>query len=92
MKLDKDTLHKVIEKRTGKALYLTRKMNQIPLDSVLIKLCDRMDNVNDCRPRTRFAHEYAAETRWIMENIDRTRLERMHTQVIENIVSRLQQM
>jgi (p)ppGpp synthase/HD superfamily hydrolase len=85
VKLSHDKLDALIAKRCGKALYLTQKINTLPLDSALIKLCDRLDNVRDMELNSRFGREYSIETQYIVDNVDRTRLLPPHIAVLEAI-------
>lgn len=78
-------------RKTGKALYLTEKMNQMSSEALLIKLCDRLDNVNDLRfpiPGN-FIKQYSLETSFILNHLDRI-LEPEHQVLITKIRKKLQ--
>ncbi len=59
-------------KNIGKKEYLTRKMNAMSSEAFLIKLADRENNVSDLHQAPRdFQTRYAAETRYILNNLRR---------------------
>lgn len=74
-------------KEKGKALYLTNKMIEMSSWGLVIKLCDRLDNVTDfvfCPPK--FILKYGKETDWILDSVRRSReLSKTHSQIIDDI-------
>jgi len=63
------------EKNTlGKAVYLTKKINDMSESAFTIKLCDRLDNVmdlNDINVPLEFVTRYTEETKYIISHINR---------------------
>ena len=63
--------NKAIQKM-GKAKYLTAKMSKMSDDALLIKLCDRLDNLTDLgNASKKFIKNYKNQTRYILDNIKR---------------------
>jgi (p)ppGpp synthase/HD superfamily hydrolase len=65
----------VLEKRLGKALYLSNKLNQLAkndLDALLVKLSDRLDNLLDAQklPDKLFFTMYCLETEFLLFHLD----------------------
>jgi (p)ppGpp synthase/HD superfamily hydrolase len=59
-------------KEVGKAQYLTKKMNDMSMNALTIKLADRLDNVSDLNASDlEFARKYLKETQFILENLKR---------------------
>ncbi len=71
----------------GKSEYLALKMMYLSDNGLLIKLCDRLDNVsslNVCPEK--FALRYAGETRYILKDLDKRELNEAHKDVINSIL------
>lgn len=60
-----------LAKKLGKALYLTTKLNKMPLSAKILKLCDRFDNTKDLKSATAdFQLGYALETTFILDHME----------------------
>ena len=58
----------------GKAVYLTKKINNMSKRALTIKLCDRLSNVvglDDKKITLDFIKHYVKETNYIIKHIDR---------------------
>jgi len=59
-----------LERKLGKAQYLTEKLNAMPEESRILKLCDRFDNTKDLASCDKeFQLFYAFETEHILSSI-----------------------
>ncbi len=76
----------LLRKRMGKALYLTRKLNEMDLDALAVKLSDRIDNLIDIEdpPTTNdavrvedsvFLIGYYVESKYMLDHLDRSRFQ-----------------
>lgn len=92
----KDT---IICKRQGKSLYITRKLNTMDLDALLVKLSDRIDNLRDisfpppiCDDT--FYIEYYIETRFMFDHLDKTRYNEgsVHAKLVDELCVVLHEM
>lgn len=74
-------------KRMGKAEYLARKLVKMSSWALVIKLCDRLDNVSDfCLAPPEFIEKYAAETDIILDRLEAEReLSNTHVRIIKDI-------
>lgn len=75
-------------KRLGKAEYLARKLVKMSSWALVIKLCDRLDNVSDfCLAPQDFIEKYAAETDVILLRLEteREQLSDTHKRIIKDI-------
>jgi (p)ppGpp synthase/HD superfamily hydrolase len=81
----------------GKSEYLAEKLSNpnFPADALLVKLCDRLDNISDISTSTKpgFAERYSKETFLIMDRIEakRSDLTDAHRQVMRDIRACLQE-
>ena len=81
-------------KKIGKANYLLQKMVHMSNYSLVLKLADRLDNVNDLfdfinfgtEKDKKFALKYIKETRFILDNLH---IQRMLTETQQNIFNRI---
>jgi len=72
-------------KQLGKADYLLKAMMKMSPEALLIKLCDRLDNVNDFNTAPKkFVDKYSKETTYILNNLNRT-LSKSHMSLINDI-------
>jgi (p)ppGpp synthase/HD superfamily hydrolase len=74
----------------GKVNYLSIKMTRMSSWALVIKLCDRLDNVNDfIYAPDSFVKKYSAETREILSNLlrERSELSKTHLHII-NIIKK----
>ena len=81
-------------KELGKTVYLQRKMAKMSADALLIKLADRLDNVQDITTARTAAwrEKYRNETNEILDYIERNRvLSDTHRQLIDAIREKLQE-
>lgn len=71
----------------GKAEYLARKLVKMSSWALVIKLCDRLDNVSDfCLAPPEFIEKYAAETDIILDRLEAEReLSNTHVRIIKDI-------
>lgn len=96
-----DLSETVLKKRLGRGAYFVEKLNSMSLEALLVKLTDRLDNIldvptvvrsqhddnDDLKPKhTHFDTEYKYETRYVMVNIDRSRLTPLHEELVSTIV------
>ncbi len=76
----------LLRKRMGKALYLTRKLNEMDLDALAVKLSDRIDNLIDIEdpPTTNdaarvedsvFLIGYYVESKYMLDHLDHSRFQ-----------------
>lgn len=75
-------------KQLGKAEYLARKLVKMSSWALVIKLCDRLDNVSDfCLAPPNFIEKYAAETDIILLRLEteREQLSDTHKRIIKDI-------
>ncbi len=69
----------------GKRAYLAHKINTLSPDALLIKLADRVDNVQDLTHDT-WSRKSCEETRYVFLNtLDRTKLTKSHLSLLERI-------
>ena len=69
----------------GKRAYLAQKINTLSLDELLIKLADRVDNVQDLS-HDAWSRKYCEETRYVFLNtLDRTGLTGAHLDLLGRI-------
>lgn len=60
----------MMKHKLGKAVYLTQKMLRMSDGALLIKLCDRLDNISDLNnTSSEFRKRYSKETLEILENL-----------------------
>lgn len=79
------TLDKAQYAKLGKKEYLTQSLNRMSSYALALKLCDRLDNVEDMRFTTPdFRRTYFAETKYILKNLDR-KLTKTHKRLIKKI-------
>jgi (p)ppGpp synthase/HD superfamily hydrolase len=73
--------------KQGKANYLLNKMMYMSPDALLIKLCDRLQNISDMYAASAgFRSKYYIETRFIINGLnDNRRLTQKHSRVISQI-------
>lgn len=74
-------------KRLGKREYLARKLPMMSSWALVVKLCDRQDNVSDfCVAPDSFIQKYADETRFILARLKAERkLSDTHERIIKDI-------
>ena len=76
-------------KKVGKAIYLANKVNIMSEGALLIKLCDRLDNVSGFEQEPKdFVKRYKAETEFILNNINR-KLSAANKELIEKIKEKI---
>jgi len=76
---------KEMEKLGGKRQYLATKINQLPLDALLIKLADRLDNISDLGDDEK-SQLYREQTRYVfLETLWKTGLPESHLALLETI-------
>lgn len=76
----------------GKKEYLSAKMISMSSYALVIKLCDRLENVIDMKSMGfKFKNRYIDETNYILNNIElyRTKITETHARLIEMIKSEL---
>jgi (p)ppGpp synthase/HD superfamily hydrolase len=79
------TLDKNQYKEIGKANYLVQHMNKMSHDALIIKLCDRWDNVRDLSfTKPAFNAKYISETNFILDNLTRP-IEGIHKFLVAQI-------
>lgn len=88
----------LLRKRMGKALYLTRKLNEMDLDALAVKLSDRIDNLidiedppttNDARVEDSvFLIGYYVESKYMLDHLDCSRFQ-MDNSVHHKLVKEL---
>lgn len=83
------TSDKELASKMGKVAYLVDKMNGMSEKALIIKLCDRLDNVSglSIEPRD-FTQKYASETRDILKNLRRN-LSEDQKELIEKIKEKI---
>ena len=62
-------------KRVGKTIYLRRKVDSMPMSATIIKLCDRLDNIQSVKSAPAndlWSKTYAEQTYFIFEGIEET--------------------
>ena len=71
----------------GKSDYLLDKMSTMSDDALIIKLCDRLQNISDSYTASeRFRSNYYKETRYIMDRLEDVRqFNATHRRIIEQI-------
>lgn len=75
--------------KVGKANYLLNKMNKMSSGALLIKLCDRLDNVSDFKVASqKFIDKYIKETHFILGNLT-NKLTKDHKSLIKEILKQL---
>ncbi len=81
----------MMKHKLGKAVYLTQKMLKMSDGALLIKLCDRLDNISDLNNTSpEFRKRYSKETLEILENLLIFRkLNIYHLRVISEILVNL---
>jgi len=58
--------------KSKKSEFIIKKLNTMPLDVVMIKLCDRLDNVSDFKTADpNFVRSYKQETQKVLDGLDR---------------------
>jgi (p)ppGpp synthase/HD superfamily hydrolase len=78
------------QKEVGKTAYLCEKMARMSDWGLVIKLCDRLDNVTDFAfAPTKFVNKYAKET---MDIIAHLRVHYILTQTQQNIIRDIEKM
>jgi (p)ppGpp synthase/HD superfamily hydrolase len=84
-----------VQKRMGKALYLTDKLNRMDTDASLVKLSDRIDNLSDIvlptsqvedASKHRFMIEYWAESKYMLQNLNSERFSSEHHQILVTLL------
>ena len=80
-----------LKNKIGKTKYLTEKMLDMGDEALLIKLCDRLDNVIDLsRARETFQRKYVVETESIMKYLlDYKKLDEIDLNIIKDICFKL---
>ena len=81
------TTAKFVPKLIGKAEYLAHKMENMTSYALVIKLCDRLDNINDIRGcSTEKQHRTLSDTRYIINYLTNKReLTKTHKKIIASI-------
>lgn len=82
------TSNKEIQNKVGKAEYLSQKMLEMSSWALVIKLCDRLDNVTDFvyAPQS-FIDKYKTETITILDNLYKGReLSQTHRKIMSAII------
>jgi (p)ppGpp synthase/HD superfamily hydrolase len=75
-------------KKQGKSIYLTNKMINMSSEALMIKSCDRLDNISDLLlASAEFISKYGKETEQILDNLVRNRkdLTLIHRTIIDDI-------
>ncbi|KAL9644455.1 hypothetical protein ABK040_016582 [Willaertia magna] len=89
----------VLQKRMAKSIYLTNKINEMDEFTKIVKLCDRLDNILDVndlklykienykeKPKNKnFNIEYKWETRFILENLEKNKLNNIHLEIMKEL-------
>ena len=88
------TTDKDLKNELGKAKYLKIKMKNMSSWALVIKLCDRLDNVSDLKNTSeRFQEKYIAETLEIIEYLKANRdLSKTHLRIIEDILKEIEKL
>lgn len=74
-----------MEKLGGKREYLASRINQLPVDALLIKLADRLDNISDLGNDEK-SQLYRDQTRYVfLETLCKTGLPTSHMELLEMI-------
>lgn len=78
----------IMKRKLGKAVYLTDKMLKMSDEGLILKLCDRLDNVSDLDTAAeKFRKRYSKETLEILENVIELRgLNLIHLLIMQDIV------
>jgi (p)ppGpp synthase/HD superfamily hydrolase len=74
--------------KSKKAQYLLDKMNTMSSDALIIKLCDRLNNVSDFKTAPQgFVKKYAPETKFIIDGLEELErpLNNVQKKLIQNI-------
>jgi guanosine-3',5'-bis(diphosphate) 3'-pyrophosphohydrolase len=82
-------------KKLGKAQYLSNKMAKMSSYALVIKLADRLDNVQDIKTAKsqKWRDRYRAETEQVLDYIEKNRaLSRTHLKIIDLIREKLQEL
>jgi guanosine-3',5'-bis(diphosphate) 3'-pyrophosphohydrolase len=82
-------------KKLGKAQYLSNKMAKMSSYALVIKLADRLDNVQDIKTAKsqKWRDRYRAETEQVLDYIEKNRaLSRTHLKIINLIREKLQEL
>lgn len=78
--------------RSGKAKYLSDKMNQMSSYAFCVKLCDRLDNLRDSVDMNeKFRIRIVSDTNQIINNLDR-KLTRTHIKLIRLIKAEIKKL
>ena len=74
-------------KSEGKKQYLTAKMIAMSSYALVIKLCDRLDNIQDMHSMNEnFIKKYTIETKYIIDNlVENRKLSSTHKRIIKDI-------
>lgn len=73
-------------KNIGKQEYLANKMLKMSSYALVIKLCDRLDNVNDMNNMSlSFKEKYSSETLYIITRLRERKLSNTHKKLIKEI-------
>jgi len=80
-----------IKKEIGKTDYLIKKMLGMSDYALVLKLCDRLDNVSDLKNSSNpeFVNRYVTETKNILEKLKERKLTTTQTKIINQIQKKL---
>ena len=70
------TTDDVEKSKVGKKVYLAEKMKKMPTEALLVKLCDRLDNVSDLdtADNPKWVEKYKSETNYILDELETQRI------------------
>lgn len=63
----------------------------MPLNSKLVKLSDRLDNMRDLSASKEFVLEYSLETKYILEHVDTSQFTEQHKALYNSIQAIVEQ-
>jgi (p)ppGpp synthase/HD superfamily hydrolase len=87
------TSDKVKQKELGKSIYLSKKMLDMNDKSLILKLCDRLDNVSGLDVVSEeFNEKYIKETSYIINYLLLNReLNNIHLEIINDIMNKIKE-
>lgn len=75
-----------IQDKSKKGEIYVQKMNHMSPGALLIKLCDRLNNVSDFdNAKPSFVAKYKPETEYILSNLDNPKINEYHKKIIQDI-------
>lgn len=92
--IDELTTNEQLKNKVGKERYLEIKMTNMSTLALIIKLCDRLDNISDLeQSKEEFKNRYSNETIGILEFVlSHRKLSNIHLDIMKEIAKRLQKL